>query len=446
MNLAVMELETAYIDWQLVLDSKTIRQERVRALHHNLQLVDFDAQIPIIIDSKDVLLLATALCLAAQRSLTIIVERGQENLQTLFSQGVLRVCRVTRQGKNKDILIEQVSAPRLPQEKKINTKPVIGGAVIIFTSGTTGAPKPVLHELTKLWSSNLPRRKQLKCPWLMCYSPGSFAGIQVILSSLAHQAKLVMTSSTDISDIASCIRIHPVGVISCTPTFARSFFPLLRHAPNYVREALSQITLGGEIADQGTLDLLSNLFPDARITHVFASTETGSVFSVSDGLSGFPLSWLKNHNMSCYLDISSTGSLLAACSRPSETLTAKTEENMIDTHDVVEVRGERVLFCGRADGVINVGGNKVFPETLEELICKLSFINDCRIYPITNPIVGALVGLEVVLMLGTDEKQSMADLNNFFLNNVPRYSRPVKIQLMSKIVQNEAGKKSRKND
>ena len=58
-----------------------------------------------------------------------------------------------------------------------------------------------------------------------------------------------------------------------------------RIAPRYVR-------LSGEIADQAVLDSLKARFPDAAIGHAYASTEAGVGFEVTDGLEGFPASFI----------------------------------------------------------------------------------------------------------------------------------------------------------
>ena len=57
---------------------------------------------------------------------------------------------------------------------------------------------------------------------------------------------------------------------------------------------LLQATLGGEIVDDRILSAITALFPKARIVHIYASTEAGVGFSVSDNRSGFPLNYLKN--------------------------------------------------------------------------------------------------------------------------------------------------------
>ena len=51
--------------------------------------------------------------------------------------------------------------------------------------------------------------------------------------------------------------------------------------------------LGGEPVDQGILDRLREVFPDARISWIYASSEAGAAIAVHDGLAGFPETWLE---------------------------------------------------------------------------------------------------------------------------------------------------------
>ena len=43
-------------------------------------------------------------------------------------------------------------------------------------------------------------------------------------------------------------------------------------------------------------------------------------------------------------------------------------DGFVDTGDMVELRGDRYYFVGRAGGIINVGGLKVHPEEVEAVI------------------------------------------------------------------------------
>jgi len=70
---------------------------------------------------------------------------------------------------------------------------------------------------------------------------------------------------------------------------------------------------------------------------------------------------------------------------------------LVDTGDIVELRGERYYFVGRRDGVINVGGQKVHPEEVEAVINSHPQVRISQVRAKKNAIMGALVVADVVL-------------------------------------------------
>jgi len=131
------------------------------------------------------------------------------------------------------------------------------------------------------------------------------------------------------------------------------------------------------IADQAILNNLRSFFPHAKIGHAFATTEAGVVFAVNDGLMGFPASALEHtphveikiENRSLHVRSHRTaqGYLVyrdaaAHCEPLADAV------GFVDTRDVVELRDGRYHFIGRGDGMINVGGMKVYPEEVEAVI------------------------------------------------------------------------------
>ena len=56
--------------------------------------------------------------------------------------------------------------------------------------------------------------------------------------------------------------------------------------------------------------MLSKRFPEARITHIYASTEAGVGFAVKDQKAGFPASFLADPPPRIQIDVSPEGQLL----------------------------------------------------------------------------------------------------------------------------------------
>ncbi|MFM7242917.1 MAG: AMP-binding enzyme, partial [Planctomycetaceae bacterium] len=155
------------------------------------------------------------------------------------------------------------------------------------------------------------------------------------------------------------------------------------------RCSLERITLGGEAADARLLARAAEVFPQAKITQVYATTELGEVFRVADGMPGFPADWMgKSLPGGVRLSARRDGELLVQLSRD----TAE-----VGTGDLVERRGDRFEFTGRRSDGIVVGGAKVFPKRVEDVLRGVEGVADARVYGLPSGITGELVAAEIVL-------------------------------------------------
>ncbi|GAB3957505.1 hypothetical protein GCM10027614_73110 [Micromonospora vulcania] len=162
------------------------------------------------------------------------------------------------------------------------------GRLWLLTSGSTGRPKRVGHTLDTLTTV---RADQPDRTWLCPYAPGTYAWWQVVTLSLTQPGQhLVVVEPDELDDWPAVAAAHGVDAASGTPTFWRR--TLYRDADALARVPLRQITLGGEPVDQAILDQLRELFPAARISWIYASSEVGASIVVHDGRAGFPVDWL----------------------------------------------------------------------------------------------------------------------------------------------------------
>jgi acyl-coenzyme A synthetase/AMP-(fatty) acid ligase len=310
---------------------------------------------------------------------------------------------------------------------------------ILLTSGTTGAPKMVVHTLASL-AGAIKGNRALAAPavWSTFYDIRRYGGLQIFLRALLGGGSLVLSSAAE-STGDFLIRAGARGVthISGTPSHWRRALmsPAARRiTPHYVR-------LSGEIADQAILDYLRACYPEARIAHAFASTEAGVGFVVDDGLAGFPASLLTQRGGDVELKVEE-GSLRIHSARtavrylgsPGEPLADR--EGFVDTGDMVELRGARYYFVGRRGGIINVGGLKVHPEEVEAVINGHPQVRMSLVRTRKNPITGALVVADVVLRTAPDSAETgrVAELEREILrlchDALPRHKVPAAIRFV----------------
>jgi len=270
---------------------------------------------------------------------------------------------------------------------------------VLFTSGTSGVPKLVLHSLTSLTAPLRTGPGAKNAVWSTFYDIRRYGGLQILLRALIGGGSLVLSEANE-PVAAFLTRLGQAGAthVSGTPSHWRRALmsgASARMAPAYIR-------LSGETAGQDILDRLRTAYPQARIGHVFASTEAGVALSVDDGASGFPVAALDSEPPHPILRIEN-GTLRvrsdALASRylgqPARTLAGA--DGFIDTGDMVEYRNDRYVFIGRREGVVNVGGQKVHPEEVEAMINQHPGVAMSRVWARPSPITGAVIAADVVL-------------------------------------------------
>jgi acyl-CoA synthetase (AMP-forming)/AMP-acid ligase II len=362
--------------------SGTALRVRIEALGAALGRAPEVRRLGLVVDRVETLL--PALVLAARRRLRLLLIRPE--LRT----GAPWEVDAWLGGRADDL--ELVARPGGP--------PPAAAEIVLTTSGTTGTPKAALHPLARLLGRIAPPRDAPAAAgrWLLTYHPASFAGVQVILSALVAGMPLIAAGDGRMATLAGLALAHRPTHVSGTPTFWRTFLGALGGRAGEL--PLRAVTLGGEAADPATLDLVRRRFPQARVTHIYASTEAGAVFAVKDGRAGFPAAWLESGVEGArlrirdgVLEVRSPRAMAGYLDRPA----AQGADGWLATGDLVAIEADRVLFRGRVDAVINVGGAKVLPDEVEAVLLGLPFIRDVRVFGRPNPITGTLVAAEVVL-------------------------------------------------
>ena len=289
---------------------------------------------------------------------------------------------------------------------------------ILLTSGTTGLPKLVAHALDSLTGAvRCAAESDETVVWGTFYDIRRYGGLQIFLRAVLSGASLVLSDERE-STSEFLMRASTNGVthISGTPSHWRR--ALMSPAasvlnPRYVR-------LSGEIADQGILDNLLLSYPQARVSHAFASTEAGVAFDVDDGQAGFPASFIaKSSGVDMKVE---DGSLRIRSSRVASRYLGpnsrplRDEDGFVDSGDMVALDGDRYYFAGRRDGVINVGGLKVHPEEVDALVNHHPGVRMSLVHARKNPVTGALIVAEVVLReASASEGNDIAELKNEIL-------------------------------
>ena len=312
--------------------------------------------------------------------------------------------------------------------------------LVLFSSGSTGKSKAVLHDLVWLLKKYKTRR--------LCYRTLAFllfdhiAGLDTLLYSLSNGSCLVTVNDRSPDTVCRVIEKHFVDVLPTSPTFLN----LLIFSEAYRRHNLSSlkyITYGTEVMPEATLKKCAELFPGVTIIQKYGATEVGTLRSKSKS-SDSP--WVKvggegfaTRIVDGMLQVKAQSAMVGYLNAPSPF----TEDGWFKTGDAVETDGDYIRIHGRQSEIINVGGEKVFPAEVENLIQGMNNVADVAVFGEKNPITGNIVCAKVRLIRQEDKRRFLARLKKYFREKTAAYKVPVKIEIVDKTFHGERFKKMR---
>lgn len=284
------------------------------------------------------------------------------------------------------------------------------------TSGTTGVPKQVRHSVSTI--TKHVKKGSEDAVWGLTYDCSKMAGSQVIVQAYRNNNTLVNLYRRSTGEIHKLIEEHNITHLSATPTFFRLNFRDEQFS------SVQQITLGGEAVTAGVIDLVKKVFPNARISNIYALTEYGSVLASSSHL--FKLS----ERTSEFIRLTDTVNLLF-------------EGQWHDTGDLVEKFDDgQFMIVGRKAAMINVAGYKVNPHNVEDKLNSFDSIVTSRVYGIKNSLTGNMVAADIVL----SNQMNLKELKKELRAILQPYEVPRIINEVGSISMSTTGKVSRANE
>jgi long-chain acyl-CoA synthetase len=270
--------------------------------------------------------------------------------------------------------------------------------LVLFSTGTTGRPKAILHNLSLfLQRYDTPRPTHKTLNFLLFDHIG---GINTLLHTLFNRGLVISPSARTVSAILdSCIHYN-VEVLPTTPTFLRMML-MSGSVPARIPECLKIITYGTERMDQPTLDELCRLLPDVDFRQTFGMSELGILRVKSEARDSLFMlvggEGVETRVVDNVLHIRSATRMLGYLNAPSPF----DAEGWYDTKDVVEIKaGGYFRVVGRTSEVVNVGGLKFMASEVERAALSFPGVHLVKAIPRSNPITGQHVELQVEVVQG----------------------------------------------
>lgn len=315
--------------------------------------------------------------------------------------------------------------------------------LILFSSGSTGAPKAMIHNLDTLVDS-YGDKKQKQINMLVFLMFDHIGGINTMLNILSMNATMIIPQNRNADDICKLIEEYKIAVLPSSPTFLNLIL-INRSYEKYDLSSLRMITYGTETMPEGLLGRLKAVFSKVRFLQTFGTSETG-IAATSSKSSSSTFMKIDDENLEYKivdneLWLRSKTQILGYLNRSMESFT---NDGWFKTGDLVELDNEGFIkIIGRNKEIINVGGQKVLPSEVESVLLGMDEIEDCLVYGEQNAITGQSVSCDVVLKHGIDDSGFKILVRKFCKDKLDNFKIPTRVNVVQKTEFTERFKKSR---
>ncbi|MGP3959416.1 AMP-binding protein [Nonomuraea sp. 3N208] len=289
-------------------------------------------------------------------------------------------------------------------------------AVVIATSGSTGAPKGVMLSATALRASAAASLRRVEASkgerWLCCLPVSHVSGLQVLVRALLSDSEPIIHPRFDPRAVLDSGADH----VSLVPTQLHRLVELGADLSGF-----RTILLGGAASRPGLLERARDL--GARIVTTYGMSETcgGCVYD------GQPL---YNVDLKIGEDglIRIAGPVLFSGYRSGEP--APLDGGWFVTSDLGELAGGRLRVLGRADDVINTGGEKVMAAAVAAVLGTHPEVADVAVIGVPDPEWGELV-TAIVVPANPDTPLTLTQLRAYCRDRLPPHAAPRELRLVS---------------
>ena len=295
-----------------------------------------------------------------------------------------------------DVVIDRTGlfrrSPQAPNTLLEQLRSTGNAGLVLFSSGTTGEPKAVLHDFSLFLERYRTPRPSLRTLGFLLFD--HIGGINTLMHTLFNRGVVIVPEKRSPKSVLQACAEHQVEVLPTTPTFLRMM--LLNGAiPDLVPGSLKIVTYGTEKMDQSTLNDLCELLPEVDFRQTYGMSELGILRVKS-----------KARN-SLFMRIGGEGVQLKVV---EDVLFIKSETRMLgylnstspfdeagwyNTKDIVEQSDGLFSIVGRASDVINFGGLKFMPSEVENVALAFPNVVFAKAIGRANPVTGQHVELVV---------------------------------------------------
>ncbi|MGB9255053.1 MAG: AMP-binding protein [Candidatus Korobacteraceae bacterium] len=315
--------------------------------------------------------------------------------------------------------------------------------LVLFSSGSTGRSKAALHNFARLLEKFQVRRNSLITLTMLLLD--HIGGLNTLFYVLSNAGTVVAVENRDPERICSAIARHRVELLPTSPTFLNLL--LISEAwKHHDLSSLRRVTYGTEVMPARTLQRLHEILPSVDLLQTYGLSELGILRSKSRSPDSL---WVKVGGEGVEIKVAhgtlrirTRSAMLGYLNAPSPF----DEDGWFDTGDNVEVDGEFLRILGRKSEVINVGGEKVFPVEVENVLLDMPNVKDVTVSAMPNPITGQVVMARINLFESEELPAFRRRMREFCASRLAAYKVPAKIEIVKDAQYGERFKKMRRGN
>jgi long-chain acyl-CoA synthetase len=336
--------------------------------------------------------------------------------------------------KNEDLYPENFLIKQFRETK-------ISSGLVVFSSGSTGVPKGILHDCECVMRKFVSQRDGRRT--ILFLLMDHFGGFNTFIAAFSYGGVAICVNDRDPRAICETIQSSKATLLPTTPTFINILIAS-RAYMSFDLSSIEMITYGTEVMPEATLSKLKTIFPNVILKQTYGLSEVGVLRSKSES------------DESLWVKIGGDGFEVRI---QNDTLWIKSEANMVGylnapspfdkdgwmcTGDQVEVNGDYMRIIGRKSEMINVGGQKVFPAEIETILLEDHNIKEATVFGVKHPLMGYVVHAHVALFYEESVEILAIRMRKYCNSKLAKYKIPVKfIVVLSENQHNERFKKIR---
>ena len=312
--------------------------------------------------------------------------------------------------------------------------------LILFSSGSSGTPKTCLLDLDALLETTRVERKSFTTLAFLLFD--HIGGINTMINMLGHGGTIVVPQDRTVATTAALIEAHGISLLPTSPTFLKMLL-MSDAVSRHDLSSLELITYGTEVMPQTTLKALQEAFPDVRLKQTYGLSEIGIVPTRSKAPGSL---WLEIGGNNVDHEVRDNILWLRAPTAMLGYLNAPSPfdaDGWLNTGDRVEVDGPYLRILGRDSELINIGGEKVHPAEVENVLLEAPNIVDATVVARANPVMGSVLTAVVRLDVEEDGRDLKKRLGQYCRERLEPHKVPMMFKISDAPLHSDRFKKNR---